>query len=71
MWNCESSDIKLGSTKLQKKIKEKKLGSTLLTTNSLNKFFCSNFTVPGQEPDDVKMSRPDLSTSPEVTMGLV
>ena len=33
--NCESSDIKLGSTKLQKKIKEKKLGkSTLLTTNS-------------------------------------
>jgi hypothetical protein len=29
------------------------------------------FIITRQEPDDAKVSRPDLSTGPEVTKGLV
>ena len=31
----------------------------------------TNFTNTRQEPDEGKLSRPDLSTGPEVTRGLV
>ena len=31
----------------------------------------TNFTNTRQEPDEGKLSRPDLSTGPEVTKGLV
>ena len=50
-WREESSDIKLESTK----------GSSAALRAQLE----PNFTISRQEPDDAKVSRPDLSTSPE------